>query len=227
MQAYLTKFYIYAYNGTMAKDTTSVYTPTEEDLSLLTDELRDEVERGVITMLAPDKWYDPNKPVLRKNGKVTAGTGRIKGAKNIAVASKETAFKRRKPYTQALEDYFPVDEADSPNAIASFRDLLDAFWKATQGSPQKIHCPECGYDGIYAFKIDPHAVMKMVERLAGRAKETQEVNIRSEHMLAVLNSPVESIQVIAIDPEEERRRRKMLADPDGSGVIEGEFSEDA
>jgi hypothetical protein len=195
----------------MARD---VYVPTDEDLDLLTDDLRAGVEAGELTLQHPDTWYSPLRPVVKRDGKMVKGSGKIKGSKDAAVASRETGYKRTKGYQETLEALLPAERADSPSAVSSLRELVEAFWQAVKGSPQKVSCPECGVTSVYAFKQDPHAIMKMIERLTGRAKETQDINIHSESIVALLNerTNMRELQVITIDPEEERRRRELLTE---------------
>ena len=156
------------------------------------------------------------RPVVKRGGKLVKGSGKIKGSKDAAVASRETAYKRTKGYQEVLETLLPPEREDSPTAVSSLRELVAAFWEAVTGSPQKLQCPECGAHSMYAFKQDPHAIMKMIEKLAGRAKETQDINIHSETMIALLNerSNVRELKVITIDPEEERRRKELF--PEGT-----------
>jgi hypothetical protein len=193
------------------------YVPTDDDLDLLPESLRDGVEQGRYYLQHPQTWYSPSRPVIKDvtTGRLVKGSGKIAGSKEAAVASRQTSYKRTKAYNEALEELIPIDRGDSPNAVASLRELTDSFWKAVNGQDVQVTCPHCEGKFMAPIKSDPHAIMKMIERLTGRAKETQEVNIHSEQISMVLNerTPMREIDVITIDPYEEQRRRDALERP--------------
>lgn len=203
------------------------YQPTDSDLALIHDtELREKVVEGEVLMLPPEVWESASKPVLvSKTGQMIKGTGRRKGAKDPAVASRETAFTRRKGYRHLIEEYIPPsDLKDTPNAIISFRELIDALIDACNGSPQRVKCQHegCGEYHLIGFKKDPNVLFKLYENLAGKARETQDINVTGQHLALVLNerTPITALEVHSIDPAEERRRREALhADGEDGSVV--------
>lgn len=171
-------------------------------------ELRERVVSGDVLVCNPRTWYSESKPVLRdsKTKRLVPGSGKVKGSKDAAVASKETAYKRRKGYRSLIEEYIPPsDLKDTPNAIISFRELIDNLIDACNGSPQYVSCPheDCKEKHFVVFKKDPGVLFKLYENLAGRAKETSELNINSTHLAMQLNerTPVDAIQVRSLDRE--------------------------
>lgn len=180
--------------------------PTPDILANIAIELRDKVESGEILVSSPETWHSPDKPVLRDavTHRLTKGSGRIKGSKDIAIASKETAFQRRKGYRHLIEEYIPPsDLKDTPNAIISFRELIDNLVDACSGSPQMVSCQHegCSEKHLVAFKKDPNVLFKLYENLAGKAKETSEMSINSTHLAISLNerTPIDGINVRSLD----------------------------
>lgn len=172
--------------------------------------------KGEVFFVSPDKWENPNKPVLRDRlGHPVKGTGRVKGSKIAAIASKESAATRRKSYQELKERYLnPGDERDV-DAIISFKELTDHLISACLGSQQYVSCPheECNEKHLVAFKKDANVLFKLWENLTGRARETQDINVASQSLIAILQerTPINAIEVHTIDPAEERRRREVLS----------------
>lgn len=193
-----------------------LYTPTEADILLLPVQLQEDARAGVITFADPSTWENPLKPVIRRDGKVTKGTGRIKGAKDPVLAGKESGFKRRASYHQLKERYINAGDERDPEAIMSFKELMDTLIDACNGSVQTITCTACGDKFQHAFKKDAATLFKLFENYIGKARETTQVNVTASHLHGILNEPIpiESLQVRSIDPEEQAERRKMILEAD-------------
>lgn len=155
---------------------------------------------------------NPSKPVVREvgTGRLVPGSGRYPRANDPAHLGKTTAYKHSKSYREALEALFPVDGDESrPGSLAW---LAKMCREAGEGSPQTIDCPECGYHGLHVYKKDGLLLFKLVELLTGKARETQDLNIKSESLIAVLNGRVstDEITVHTIDPATARARREVI-----------------
>ena len=79
-----------------------------------------------------------------------------------------------------------------------------------------MNCPHCGEGGLVAFKKDGNLLFKLLELLVGKARETQDLNVRSESLVAILNQgvPVTEITVHAIDPMQSKVRREIIEQDD-------------
>ena len=187
-------------------------------LELLTPELREKVESGEFQIIEPRFWLQEHKPVVKTlRGRLVKGSGRMMGVKAAEEASRESAPRRRKGYRYLTEEFIPPsDLRDSPNAIISFKELIESLIDACNGSPQQVRCKSCGDEFQHAFKKDAGVLYKLFENLNGKAKETQEINVSSQHMSMVLNerTPVREIQVRTLDPLEIETRKKMVIDHD-------------
>lgn len=191
------------------------YIPREADLALLTPEMRERVESGEVYMGWPRTWMFPHRPVLRdvKTTKLVKGSGKIVGSKDVTVAGRENGFKKRRGYVALTEEFIPPsDLKDNPNAILTFRELVETLIDACMGSPQEVKCPSCGAKGLHAFKKDAATLFKLYENLKGKARETTDVNVMGQHLVAVLNERMDVREVVlhSIDPVEEQRRRSAL-----------------
>ena len=135
------------------------------------------------------------------------------GSQDAASVGRASAYKLRKGYAALSEEFIPPsDLKDNPNAIISFRELVETLIEACQGSPQQVTCPACGDKNLFAFKKDAGTLFKLYENLKGKARETQDINVTGQHLVAVMNErlDVRDVTVHAIDPVEEQRRRAAL-----------------
>ena len=180
-----------------------------ELIDLVSPELRARVESGELE-LAPGQ--NPNKPVVRDSASkaLVKGSGRYPNANDAARTSRLTAHKRTTSYRQMLENLWP-SEGDE-NVPRSLAWVSKQAALAAEGSPQTVTCTECGHRWNHAFKKDGLLLFKILELLTGKARETQDVNIKSESLVAVLNArePVRDVIVHSIDPEIEKARREIL-----------------
>lgn len=178
-------------------------------IDLIPPELKARVEAGELEILP---GQNPERPVVRdaQSKQLVPGSGRYPRANDVGRVSRLTAYKRTNSYRQALEQNWPMEgDEDTPRTIAW---LSKQAMLAAEGSPQTISCPECGYRGVHAFKKDGLLLFKLIELLTGKARETQDLNIHSESLVAVLNNrePIGEITVHTIDPRTAQERRETI-----------------
>ena len=192
----------------------------EDLLELVPERLREGVLSGEYYIEPREVWWNPEKPVvIRKLGhRILAG--KYKQSGDLGLISKQTSYKRTLSYRQMLEDLVPIDGDE--NKRGSFAWCLKQFFVACEGSPQKVSCPhpDCndGSHHVTAFKRDAAAMFKLIELMAGKAKETQEVNVNSKQLIALLNdpTPISELTVIDLPPAEAMERRKLLESDGGN-----------
>lgn len=197
---------------------------TQEILDLIIDEnTRSKVATGEYIVWPKETWNDELRPVVREAGtnRMVKGTGKVKGTPDPAMVSRQTAYQRRKGYRYLMEDFIPPsDLRDNPNAIISFKELVNNLIEACEGIPKAVTCnhPGCKEQHTVVLQRDPKTLYKLTENLIGRAKETQDINVTSQQLVAVLNerTPIEGLTVHTIDPSEEQRRREALRDLDNT-----------
>jgi hypothetical protein len=166
-----------------------------------------------------------DKPVVidAKTKRLMKGSGRYPKANDPAEVGKVTAFKLTKTYREALEMAVSL----GPDGKRTFEQVLDDFFRACEGSPQTVDCPHPEMHGhksggpvkhIVAFKADPNAMFKMIELLAGKARETHEVSGQLEHLHRLLDErhPVQLIGRGQAPGEAAERKRQLIE----QGVIE-------
>jgi len=208
-------------DNTPSEETRSQSNVDDDLLSLVPERLREGVLSGEYFIEDRKKWYSPDKPiVIRKSGHHILA-GKYKNSGDIGLIAKQTSYKRTLSYRQMLEDLVPIDGDE--NKRGSFAWCLKQFFIACEGSPQKIPCPhpdceEGGSHTVTAFKRDAAAMFKLIELMAGKAKETQEVNVNSKQLIALLNdpTPISELTVIDLPPAEAMERRKLLESDGGN-----------
>jgi len=165
------------------------------------------------------------KPVVRDAAtkRLLPGSGRYPKASNSAAVGKANAFKLTKTYREALEQAYTL----GPEAGRTFEQLVQMFHEAVDGSPQTVDCPHpemhtTKADGprkhLVAFKKDPNAIFKMIELLAGKARETSDVSGQVIHLHKLLDER-QTVQVTGLElaPGEAEQRKQDLLE---AGVIE-------
>ena len=187
----------------------------ERAFELLAEDLREGITSGEYFITEPRLWHEDDRPVVKrvKNGTLVKGSGRMAGVKEMGDASREGMFKRRKGYRRMIEDLIPAsDTRDNQNAIMSFKELVENLVDACLGSPQTVRCTSCGDKFQTALKKDAATLYKLFENLNGKAKETQEINLSSQHLSLVLNerTPVNEIVVRELSPHMLEERRTMV-----------------
>ena len=182
---------------------------------LLSEELREGVDAGDYFIMENRFWRDDEKPVVKRvaNGTLVKGSGRMAGTKSPEEATHERMYRTRKGYRTLIEDFIPPsDVRDNPNAIMSFKELVENLIDACVGSPQQVTCSSCGDKFQTAFKKDPSTLFKLFENLNGKAKETQQINVSSQHLSLMLNerTPVNEIVVRELSQEKIAERAQMV-----------------
>ena len=94
----------------------------------------------------------------------------------------------------------------------SFAWLVDQGFSAAEGSPQRIKCPKCDYSGLFAFKKDTNAIIKLIEMVHGRAAETKDITVKDTKLIALLDGrvPLDEVKVHDISDEDVARRQVLL-----------------
>lgn len=181
--------------------------PNEELVDLLTPELREKVEAGEYRIQG--EGQNPAKPVVidAATGRIVKGSGRPQNANDIAAVSKQTAFKRSKSYNEALEVMAPAYR-DTPGAIISLEELIEQAKKliVPEKRKHKKDCPQCHTEVVFEVDRLPDAktLIFMIERLAGAAAKTTEVNVHSEEYVRILHDKrvVQQVEIVALTAEQ-------------------------
>jgi hypothetical protein len=188
-------------------------------LSLVPEQYRDGVLSGDFIVRPREQWWDENKPVIARANTQRIVTGKYKNSKDPVQASKDSAYKRTKSYREALEHIIKVEgPADKKGTFAW---LVEQAFAAAEGSPIHVMCPhpelcpEKNRKHLIVQKKDGNLLFRLIELLSGKAKETQEVNVKNRHLVELLTdrTPIESIEVIELTPEQMTERRKLLDGP--------------
>lgn len=190
----------------------------DEIMSLVPEQFREGVLSGEYTVEPRYRWYNPDKPVIVSTDTHRIRSGRYINANNPAVIGRASAYKQTSSYRQMLETIVPLD--GNKDKRGSFAWLLEQFHQACEGSPQLAPCPHpdiCPQGGkphVIAFKKEPAPMFKLIELMAGKAKETQEVNVNTKQLLSILNDnvPITEITVIDLPPEQARERKMLMED---------------
>ena len=183
-------------------------TEQQQLLEALSPELRVRAERGEV-LLFPGK--DSLRPVVRDavTGRIVKGSGRPPAANDIGRISKQTAYKRTRSFSEAFDSFIPAVRTDNPEAIISLEELITTAARVAQGEEVEVSCPACKHKFYEHIKANAKLLEFLIERRVGRAKETMEVNIRSEELIQMLNDQSPVIEVVDITPDE--RAARMLA----------------
>jgi len=205
-------------DNTPSGETRSESNVDETLLSLVPERLREGVLSGEYYIEPQEMWWNEDKPVVIRKFGHRIMAGKYKNSGDLGLIAKQTSYKRTLSYRQMLEDLVPIDGDE--NKRGSFAWCLKQFFIACEGSPQKIACPhpDCSDShSVTAFKRDANAMFKLIELMAGKAKETQEVNVNSKQLIALLNdpTPISELTVIDLPPAEAMERRKLLESDGG------------
>ena len=188
-------------------------TEASQDLiPLLTEELQERAARGEVIV---SQGKNPNKPVVRDavTGTIVKGSGRPPKANDIGLISKKTAYKRTRTYNEWFNSFIPATKQENPEALTSLEELIEAAAQVARGwnSYTDTRCPECEHKFTVETVKPPDAKVLtfLIERAVGKAKETTEINIRSEQLIQMLHDDSHIVEVIDITPEQ--RAERMLA----------------
>ena len=164
-------------------------------------------------MLPRSKWWTHDKPLILDTQSRKIRSGRYATANDLAVVSKQSAWKRTRGYREMKEMFIPSEKnSHTKEAIVSLQEIVEALWQACLGSPQEVTCPDCGGKNIVAFKKDPNALFKFYENLVGRATETSEVSVTNKSLIAILNdtTKLDELITIELDPRVAAERAKLI-----------------
>ena len=150
------------------------------------------------------------------SGHFVKGSGRSLKANNPAVIGKISAAKRSRAYTEALQAFVPVDREGTPEAITSLEELMTAAARVATGKSVGVTCPNCQTEFGASIGVDSKVLTWLLERVLGRATETQNINVRSEQLVQMLTdyTPSGAREVVAVTPAEraERARQARIID---------------
>lgn len=186
--------------------------PTEERrqelIGFLPEDLRKRVEEGELQVFEGQK---PEKPVLIDDkGRLVKGSGRYPNANDPAKIGRQYGYKNSKDYQDAMRKLIPID--GDVDQKGSFAWLVTQGFDAAEGSPQNIRCPNCDYKGLVAFKKDSNAIIKLIEMVHGRARESQDINVKSEQLIGILDTriPLDQLAVHSLTEEEIQERKNIV-----------------
>lgn len=199
----------------MNEPTTDLVESKADLYALLSEDLKVGVDEGRFLVLGPGQ---NDKPVVidAETKRWVKGSGRPLTANDPAYIGKTTAFKRSNRFNEAIEQFVPVAREDSPYAITSLEELIEAAVKLAVPEPKRydVTCPECRHE--HSITVDAPPNQKMVEflikRLAGDATKTTNVNMHSEEMVRTLSDTriVHEIEIISLTPEQRAARIRAV-----------------
>ena len=183
----------------------------ENLLAQVSPDIRARVEAGELELLVGQR---PDKPVIREvaTGRLITGSGRYPRAIDAAQLGRDTAYKHSKSYREGLEKLVPLEGT----GVGSFTWLLEQAIDEAKGFDYHIECQACGADVQVVKRRNAMYLFKFIELLAGKARETQDLNIKSESLIAVLNQRenIRDITVHTIDPATANERRQLIEQND-------------
>lgn len=196
--------------------------PVELDTSALDDTVLAKIREGAFRVAGPG--MKAGKPVVIDSvtGQWVEGSGRPANANDSAVIGKTHGFKHSKTYQDTLERLVPAMKADGEYAVTSLEELLVAARRVTTDTTQtvtRVHeCTECGHEDTLTFTVegkpDAKVLTFLIERLVGAANKTQDVNVRSEELLKIVEDKtiVHRIEVVTLTPKELADRKRAVAE---------------
>ncbi len=184
----------------------------EEIIDLIPEQLKAGVLDGTLAVRPKNFWYNEDKPVIVDAATKRLKAGRYLNANDPTVISKTTAYKRKRSYKEMQQVYITAEPGDTKDSIISIKEIIEALWDAANGSPQKVTCPDCGQQNIVAFKKDPNALFKLYENIVGKADVVTEINVNQTQLVRLLQdrTPIDSLTVIELPPDQIYERRKLL-----------------
>lgn len=197
-------------------------TPTELDTSALSEDVLAKIREGQFRVAGPG--MRPGKPVVidSATGKWVEGSGRPEGANDPAQIGREHGFKHSRLYQDTLERLVPAMKGDSEYAVSSLEELLVAARRVTTDTTQTVtrehECSECGHADFVTVTVegkpDAKVLTFLIERLVGAANKTQDVNLRSEELLRIVEDKrvIHSIEVVTLTPQDMADRKRAVAE---------------
>lgn len=136
-----------------------------------------------------------------------------------AVLPSPTSYRATPEYRQKFEELFPTGgDIEDRGSLAWW---FDQAWSAAEGSPQEIQCPhpewhtEKEHRGtpvrhVVAFKKDGSLIFKMIELAVGKATQTQNINMKEERLVKVLEQRTVDVKVLGISADDVDHRMKAI-----------------
>lgn len=156
------------------------------------------------------------KPVVRDavTKRALKGSGAFPRGKPITdvvrVNTSKRDFEKSQTYREALEILTPMFGADQQ----SLERLLDVLWRVIEGVPTPVKCTHQGCQDMthmYYPKPDGNAAFKLLENLVGRAAQTQNVNIKDEKLVQILEQRTVNVVVQGISEADANDRRELIS----------------
>lgn len=185
--------------------------PQEGLIDRVEPEIRDRILAGELLI---EPGQRPEKPVLKDaaTGRFIKGSGRPVNANDPAITGKVSAYKQTKSFTEWFDAFIPAVAEDNPDAIISLQELIETAARVSRGEDVEIECSNCKSKNWYAIKPNAKLLSFLIERRVGKAKETQDINLRSESIIQLLQDPrpIGVVEVITMTPEERIERRRQI-----------------
>lgn len=166
-------------------------------------------------MIGPGRF--PDKPVVHdQRGRFVKGSGRPLAANDPVAVGKTTGYLRSKSYADALEALIPVDAEGPDTAVTSLVELVAAAKKLAvpENKAVEFECTACHHANrvIVEAKPDQKMLSFLIERLAGAAQKTMQVNTHSEEVVRLMSDSrvLHSVEFIALTPEEKAERARKV-----------------
>ncbi len=210
--------------------------PTEQQLIALIDDpdLKARAEAG--DLLVTEGQY--NRPVLRDavTKRFVKGSGRSVLLGDNADIARDSAYKKRKGYREAMEHIISVEG----DGYGTFAWLVNELLEAAGGHEVVVKCehPEAHQKAGDAYHVrimkrDPQLLFKLAELLTGSAPKTASLDIRKEKLEVHVDLTKANFEVYRKDPMEASRIRAAVEGAIGTDddpediltVIDAEFTE--
>lgn len=188
-------------------------------IDLVSADIQEKVLAGEWELL---QGYDPERPVIRdvKTKKLQKGSGKYPRAPRFQDISPKYSYKRTKTYREALESLIPI--FPDKDAAHSFNELVERFFEAISNDERAARCehPGCSLKHLWIPNVDPGAIFKMIENLAGKAVESKKIEI--ENTVDITEYRTYDVTIHGISLDAAAARKQDLLD---SGIIDAEYAE--
>lgn len=178
-----------------------------------------------------------DKPVLRDSTThmKLKGSGQYpsnKGPKQTLPAVQPQAYRETAEYRQRFEELLPA--GGDVNERGSMAWWFDQAWAAAEGSPQWIECPHPEYHTerehrgeplrhLIVLKKDGALIFKMLELAVGKAVQTQNVNVKEDRLVRILEQRTVDVRIHGITDEEVNERDEVLEAYGYGDAVESSF----
>lgn len=173
--------------------------------SMENEELRQGILAGTYYISGPG--HIPSRPVVRwvdgpRKGQPVIGSGSPPQGEKTAEMNRKSAWKRTAAYRELLDRYWAPE----------LEWLFEQAKAMIEGGPVNVKavCPECEHRfNVEAYRKGDAQALKVVwESIIGRASERKEVDVNIRALMAQIDerSPLSTIEVIEVSPEEVAQR---------------------